>query len=220
MYNHQDLGKSDTSHSILLIFHLVVSNVFLLNFLIAILSSVYEIMIKVGDFDFKANMYSYIEKYQIAMIDNQGYDEFVIHPSPINLSTLTLVPFYFRSSNQRNIEFFPKLMFWSENMVMLAVFFVYLILLIPIVYVKMLYNLVKMTNFIQALWVIPIWIVWGIFYLLAMAIKDCSYFLKIWCDSIQVEKKDANIESLKKQERDQKIVVYNEVLSTMKSVYM
>ena len=219
-YNHQDLGKSDTSHSILLIFHLVVSNVFLLNFLIAILSSVYEIMIKVGDFDFKANMYSYIEKYQIAMIDNQGYDEFVIHPSPINLSTLTLVPFYFRSSNQRNIEFFPKLMFWSENMVMLAVFFVYLILLIPIVYVKMLYNLVKMTNFIQALWVIPIWIVWGIFYLLAMAIKDCSYFLKIWCDSIQVEKKDANIESLKKQERDQKIVVYNEVLSTMKSVYM
>ena len=157
-YNHQDLGNSDTSHSILIIAHLVFSNVFLLNFMIAILSNVYEIMRNVGDFDFKANMYSYIEKYQIVMNDNQGYEEFIIHPSPLNLTTFILIPFYMRAANQRNNEFFPKLMFWSESIIMLGIFFMYLLLLIPVVYIRMIYNLYVMSNWKQVFWVIPVWI--------------------------------------------------------------
>lgn len=196
-YNHQDLGKSDTSHSILLIIHLVISNVFLLNFLIAILSSVYEIMRMVGDFDYKANIYSYIEKYQIAMQDTKGYDEFVIHPCPINLITLPLIPYYAKSASQRNNEFFPKLMFWIENSVMLVTFYFYLLLLIPATFGKMIVNIVKMTENKRLLFILPMWLVCGLPYLLYISVKDASYFLKICCDSIQVEKKDTNIEALK-----------------------
>jgi uncharacterized membrane protein len=45
----------NTTHQYALMVHLVISNVFLLNFLIAILSSVYEVMREVGDYAYKAN---------------------------------------------------------------------------------------------------------------------------------------------------------------------
>jgi hypothetical protein len=196
-YNHMDLGKSDTSHSILLIFHLVVSNVFLLNFLIAILSSVYDIMRRVGDFDFKANIYSYIEKYQIAMQDTQGFDEFVIHPSPINLLTIPLIPYYMKAASQRNNEIFPKLIFWAENIIMIVIFYCYLLLLIPVTYCKMVVNIIKMTESYRLIWIIPLWLICGIPYLFFISVKDTVYFIKICCDSIQVENKDVNIETLK-----------------------
>lgn len=49
-YSVKDLGSYNTSHSILYITHVTISNIFLLNYLVAILQSVYEIMIKNGDF--------------------------------------------------------------------------------------------------------------------------------------------------------------------------
>jgi len=44
------MGNYNTSHSILVMIHIVFSYIFLMNFLIAILSQVYETMIKNGDF--------------------------------------------------------------------------------------------------------------------------------------------------------------------------
>lgn len=45
-----DMGNFQTSYSILYIIHVIISNIFLINFLIAIISSVYEVMYKNGDF--------------------------------------------------------------------------------------------------------------------------------------------------------------------------
>lgn len=56
-YTLVDLGNYNTSHSILLIVHLIASNIFLLNYLIAILATVYEIMMEIGDFSYKSNKY-------------------------------------------------------------------------------------------------------------------------------------------------------------------
>lgn len=44
-YNPKDLGNYNTSHSILYIVHVTISNIFLLNFLVAILQTVFEVMI-------------------------------------------------------------------------------------------------------------------------------------------------------------------------------
>jgi hypothetical protein len=44
------MGNYQTSFSVLYIVHVVISNMFLLNFLVAILASVYDIMIRNGDF--------------------------------------------------------------------------------------------------------------------------------------------------------------------------
>lgn len=49
-FSVKDMGSFATSHSILYIVHVTISNIFLLNFLVAILQTVYDIMIKNGDF--------------------------------------------------------------------------------------------------------------------------------------------------------------------------
>ena len=49
-YDVKEMANYNTSHSILYIVHVTISNIFLLNFLIAILQTVFEVMIKNGDF--------------------------------------------------------------------------------------------------------------------------------------------------------------------------
>ena len=47
--------------------HIFISNIFLLNYLVAILGSVYEEGVEIGDFLFKSNKYQYVERYWIAL---------------------------------------------------------------------------------------------------------------------------------------------------------
>jgi hypothetical protein len=53
-------------HTYLLFGHIFFANVFMLNYLVAILTTVYENMMELGDFAFKCNKYWYIERYLIA----------------------------------------------------------------------------------------------------------------------------------------------------------
>ena len=46
----KDMGAYNTSHSVMVMIHITISNLFMLNFLIAILSTIYDIMINNGDF--------------------------------------------------------------------------------------------------------------------------------------------------------------------------
>ena len=62
-YGYSVLGEDEDTHAILLILHIFISNIFLLNYLIAILSTVYEEMAELGDFAYKSNKYQYIERY-------------------------------------------------------------------------------------------------------------------------------------------------------------
>ena len=57
----------------MLTFHVFLANIFLLNYLIAILSTVYEEMLEKGDFAYKSNKYMYIERYLIPLQDEWGY---------------------------------------------------------------------------------------------------------------------------------------------------
>jgi len=49
--------------------HVFISNIFLLNYLVAIISTVYTNMIDIGEFKYKRNKYEFIEKYSIAQLD-------------------------------------------------------------------------------------------------------------------------------------------------------
>ena len=57
------------SFTLLMMGNVFVANIFLLNYLIAILSTVYELMIEKGEFSYKQSKYEFIEKYSIAMLD-------------------------------------------------------------------------------------------------------------------------------------------------------
>jgi hypothetical protein len=68
-YEYSDDPDFSSSNSALTMIHVFLSNIFLLNFLVAILSTVYEIMQEHGEFAFKKNKYEFIEKYSVAMMD-------------------------------------------------------------------------------------------------------------------------------------------------------
>jgi hypothetical protein len=55
--------------SIFITVHVFLANTFVLNYLVAILTTVYEEMLEKGDFAYKSNKYMYIERYQIALQD-------------------------------------------------------------------------------------------------------------------------------------------------------
>lgn len=72
------------------------SNIFLMNYLIAILSTVYNYMVEIGEFEFRVNKYEFIEKYSVPMLE-VGYRELVLHPPPLNFFT---IPLYFGIFNR------------------------------------------------------------------------------------------------------------------------
>ena len=65
-YNFGNLSSDNPKenlHDLVLTLHILISNIFLLNYLIAILSTVYEEMAELGDFAFKSSKYQYIERF-------------------------------------------------------------------------------------------------------------------------------------------------------------
>lgn len=125
------------SNSILTMIHVFIANVFMLNYLVAILSTVYEIMQDEGEFSYKSNKYQFIEKYSIAMLDPHGYSELIIHPPPLNVFTIFILPCIIKKSlMKRAADVFSKFIFWSENLLYLGSFLAYELVLCPFIYFK------------------------------------------------------------------------------------
>ena len=82
-------------HVLFLWLHIYISGIFLLNYLVAILGTVYEEMLETGDFSYKVMKYQFIERYNIAFKDEWGFSELVIHPPPLNLTLSVLLPSVF-----------------------------------------------------------------------------------------------------------------------------
>jgi len=66
----------------------------MLNFMIAILSTTYENMLESGSFQYKCSLFEYCERYMIAF-EEESLGEIVIHPPPINLLCILIIPFIF-----------------------------------------------------------------------------------------------------------------------------
>ena len=106
--------------------HVFISNIFLLNYLVAIISTVYTNMIDIGEFKYKRNKYEFIEKYSIAQLDQWGYSELVVHPPPLNFLTMFLVPFAIKKTFMKKAsKKFAVMVFWTENLLYLISFLMY-----------------------------------------------------------------------------------------------
>lgn len=122
-------------------------NVFLLNYLVAILTIVYEQMKVVGDFHYKCNRYQFIERYAIAMLDEHGYSELVIHPPPLNIFTVLLIPCIVKKDLMKKASvLFSKFIFWLENIVYIIAFIIYEVALVPIIFVRIIYNIIRLAE--------------------------------------------------------------------------
>ena len=84
-YGNIGIGSSLYSlHIVCTILYVYMSNVLLLNYLIAIMSTTYAVMMEEGIFMFKVNLYNYCERYLIAF-GNESYCELALHTAPINV---------------------------------------------------------------------------------------------------------------------------------------
>jgi len=216
-YVYTDNEAFILSNSILTMVHVFISNVFMLNYLVAILSTVYEIMKDEGEFSFKANKYQFIEKYSIAMLDPNGYSELIIHPPPLNVFTMFILPCIIKKSlMKRAADVFSKFIFWAENFFYIIAFIAYELCLCPIIYFKIMGNIFKLSG---CKWFFSNFLFWtfcGFFVLLFYVAKDVFFYIKILCD--YQDEEDQFREKEEEDFKQDKIVIYNEVIDVMRSI--
>ena len=182
-YSYAIKEEYEIGYSVFLFIHILFSSVFLLNYLVAILSTVYEDMMKKGNFAFKCNKYKYIERYSIAFQDQWGYSELIVHPPPLNLGLVTLLPSVVdKNVMQSTSKYFSMLNFWIENLVFLMLQLIYELSLVPFIYLRVFINVFKIANFSELLKLLPFWTVFGLIYLMYGVALDMYYYFKILCD--------------------------------------
>jgi len=117
------------------------------------------------------------------MQDKWGYAELVVHPPPINYLTFILLPNIFKNGMMaRAAEVYSKMIFWLENTVYLVFMFLYELLLVPFIFLRLIYNIFRVETFFYALLLVCLWLFFGLFYLLYNVGVDMYYFFKILCD--------------------------------------
>ena len=202
-----------------MMFNILFANVFLLNYLVAILSTVYEDMMEMGDFAFKSNKYKYIERYNIAFKDQWGYSELIIHAPPINLTTLLLLPSVFNQNlMQSSSAVFSKANFWFENIFYILFEFLRELALVPFIFLRVLFSIITLAELVDALYLVVIWVTVGPFYLLWSVFEDIYYFLKILCDYKTED--DITVMKAAEDDKQDRIVIYNEIINVLKSLLL
>lgn len=198
-------------------FHVIMSNIFLFNYLVAILTTVYSEMQEKGEFDYKTNRYKYIEKYSIAFLDSHGYSELILHPPPLNVFSIFLIPMVIRKSlMKRAADVFAKFSYWLENIFYIGGFFLYEMILWPIIYFKMTFLIFSLSSCLKVLPYFLMWLVCGFFFLFYATCMDIFYMIKILCD--YQDEEDQFNENQEEDFKQDRIVIYNEVIDVMRSI--
>lgn len=82
----------------------------------------------------------------------------------------------------RGADVFSKMMFWTENTIYLSFMLLYEIALVPIIFFRVCYNIVKLASFFNMVLLLVLWSITGILFLLFGVCKDIFFYLKILCD--------------------------------------
>ena len=162
------------------------ANILFLNYLVAILSESYGVMLDNGLFLYKVLLYQYCERYLIAF-RSFSYGELIKHPAPICLLNLPLVLISLVPAGPRYLKFleqasdlFSKFMFWLENIFWILVFLSYSLLLVPFVYLSNFYNIIWATSGpFKPLFYVLFWLVIGIPLSLFIVLRDVWLFIKL-----------------------------------------
>ena len=156
-----------------MILHLFLLSILLLNFMIAILSTTYGLMLESGSFMYKCSLYEYCERFMIAFSD-MAYGEIVIHSAPINIFCILLMPLTpARPVMERISVKFSVLIYWVENMFYIGVFVVFELALLPFIYLLTFINLILQSNSPGQIGLFTVlWLFFGIFVLIFILFRD------------------------------------------------
>lgn len=113
-------------------------------------------------------------------------------------------------------ECLSKFMFWLENVLYLMVFIGYEIMLFPLIYFKVALTIIFLSSWVRLFPMLFFWLAIGPIVLLFQLAKDTFFYVKILCDYMDEE--DQYREKEEEDFRQDKIVIYNEVLDVMRSI--
>lgn len=110
--------------------------------MIAILSDTYGNMLESGTFSYKCKQYVYCERYMIAFTEKE-FGEMIIHASPINYLCILMVPVSLLGEKVRLFvaKVFALCIFWGENIIMMSFFLSFELMLLPILYIWIAFNI-------------------------------------------------------------------------------
>ena len=208
--------RYDPIHILFWLLHIYISHIFLLNYLVAILATVYGEMQEVGIFSWNVNRYQFIERYNIAFQDINGYFELILHAPPINILLVSILPSIFAADKMQQAQkVFSVCMFWGENLVIFIPYQLFKeVILIPWNYLRTMYYILERGKGI--LYVLG-WMLVGPFYLTYCLVYDMFNFIKLLCDTKQDNEKQVLMDIEDKKQNLQ--VMYNEIIDVIKCVY-
>lgn len=112
------------------------------------------------------------------------------------------------------------MIFWLENICFFIPYFlVYEALLIPLIYLRLVYNILKVeTNKPFATLLSLVWLLVGPFYLFHGLLQDMYYYLKVLYEYNEDVTVGGEDEQSKEDKLQDKIVIYNELIDTMRAI--
>lgn len=218
-YDYAGSGKQEIVFSLTMICNLFLAHILLLNFMIAILSKVYGIMLEQGKFKYKCSLYNFCERYMIAF-EEERFGELVVHAPPYNILCVLMVPFAFLPGEVMGYasKLFSYFTYWLENMFFVLGFSILELFMLPVVYIKCLVNIIISTRGIfTTIFYIFQWFFLGILYLVGILLTDVYNLLKILSmhrgciDTLGKDSKQKLSEDEEKQMIMERIECFNEI---------
>ena len=112
------------------------------------------------------------------MNDQWGYEELVIYPPPMCFFTCFLTPFVFKKEWMKAVSrIYSQIAYWQENMFLIVFFLLYCLSLIPVVYYKILFNILRIGSLVNTLMLVPVWLIFGPLFLIYALVMDMRYFI-------------------------------------------
>ena len=116
----------------------------------------------------------------------------------------------------RSGQVFSYIIFWLEN----CIYYIPLqviteVVLIPFIYLRMVYNIMKVESFLPGIGFSSLWLLIGLPFLLYTAAFDVYFYFKVLCDyrELDFDRTTENEDRLQ-----DKIVIYNEIIDTIRSI--
>jgi hypothetical protein len=164
----------------------------------------------------------------------RSYGEIVLHAPPVNVCTLVMLPFVpFPSMMVSVSRYFSLMIFWFENLIGVLFFMIFEIILIPIVFLKTIFNIIYSTSgLFTTVFNVLKWLIFGIFYLFAILSYDVFMLIKILtmhrgCKEYKEEQTNKgqeeaedDEENSRERERDMNQQVFNEVRGVVIKMFL
>jgi hypothetical protein len=118
-----------------------------------------------------------------ALNETSGYEELMMYPAPLNFTLLPLIVLSPSATMvKRYAQYFKYVSFWTENIFFLIAFILYMVFLIPIIFVKKIYQILfKIRGILNKIIILLGWLFLGIFYLIYSTLQDILIFVTLLC---------------------------------------